>query len=267
MDKQVIFAFSLTLLAGLSTAIGGLISFFIKKNKLTFLSVGLGFSAGAMIYISLVEIIHEAEKYLSAIMGTEAGPRVTILMFFAGIALTALVDKLVPDHIEPQMLDDSTPAENEDILKRHKLKRLGLFTAVALAIHNFPEGLATFTAGLANAKLGISVAIAIAIHNIPEGIAVSLPIYHATNSKLKAFNYALLSGLTEPLGALMGFFVLSFLANDLAFGLLFALVAGIMIYVSFDELLPAAREFGDGHHEILGIVIGMFVMAVSLIMF
>ena len=138
--------------------------------------------------------------------------------------------------------------------------------AIVLTIHNFPEGLATFMSSLTNITLGVSIAIAIAIHNIPEGISVALPIYHATKSKRKAFAFALFSGMSEPFGALVGYFFLKSMLNDFTFGILLAVVAGIMIYISFDELLPMAREYGNGHVEIVGVSIGMLVMAISLIL-
>jgi ZIP family zinc transporter len=191
---------------------------------------------------------------------------ITIFAFIGGIVISAIIDKLFPDHIEPKCFKPESE-EAQEIFKKQKLHRMGLFTAGALAIHNFPEGLATFMAGMTDITLGISIAVAIAIHNIPEGVSIALPIYHATGSKLKAFGYSFLAGLAEPLGAILGFTFFGFLFNDLSFGILFALVAGIMVYVAFDELLPMAREYGKGHIEIFGVTLGMFVMAVSLILF
>jgi zinc transporter, ZIP family len=145
--------------------------------------------------------------------------------------------------------------------------RLGLFTALAIAIHNFPEGLATVTSAISNPRLGIAIAVAIAIHNIPEGIAVSVPIYFATGDKKKAFWLSFFSGLAEPLGAIIGYLVLLRFLNDVVFGVLLAAVAGIMIFISLDELLPAAREYGEAHLAIYGLIAGMMVMAVSLLLF
>ena len=143
---------------------------------------------------------------------------------------------------------------------------MGLFTALAIAIHNFPEGLATFVAAIKDPHLGIAIAVAIAIHNVPEGIAVSIPIYYATGSRRKAFLYSFLSGLAEPIGALIGFFVLWRWMNDITFGLLFASVAGIMVYISLDELLPSAEKYGEHHLCIYGLISGMAVMAISLLL-
>lgn len=262
MDQNILFAFSLTFLAGLSTAIGGFLAFFVKKENVSALAVGLGFSAGVMIYVSLVEIIQKSELALGELMTPKAASFLTVVAFFTGIAIAAVIDKLIPQHIEPELFESS-----DDAVKSNRLHRMGLFTAVALAIHNFPEGLATFMAGMTNATLGVSIAVAIAIHNIPEGISVALPIYHATNDRKKAFVYSALSGMAEPLGAIIGFFLLQSVFNGFTFGLLFAGVAGIMIYISFDELLPMAREYGNGHLEILGVISGMFVMAISLVLF
>jgi len=259
MDPNIIFALSLTVVAGLSTGIGGLISFFIKKENTKALSLGLGFSAGIMIFVSLVEIIKKANESLISHLGQATGEWITLTAFFAGIALTVVVDKLLPENIN----QDNICLEGDNSCK---MQRMGVFVALAIAIHNFPEGLATFMAGLSDPALGISIAFAIAVHNIPEGIAVALPIYNATGSRKKAFLYSFVSGLAEPLGALVGFFLLKSIFNELTFGLLFAAVAGIMIYISFDELLSSAKEYGNGHIEILGVTLGMVVMWTSLIL-
>jgi ZIP family zinc transporter len=144
---------------------------------------------------------------------------------------------------------------------------MGLFSALAIAIHNFPEGIATFTGALQDPALGVSIAVAIAIHNIPEGIAVSVPLYYATGSKKKAFIWSALSGLSEPVGAVVGYFLLMQFFNELMFGILFAGVAGIMVYISLDELLPTAEKYGEHHIAIYGVISGMVVMAVSLLLF
>lgn len=144
---------------------------------------------------------------------------------------------------------------------------MGMFSALAIGIHNFPEGLATFTSALQDPTLGISIAVAIAIHNIPEGIAVSVPLYYATGSKKKAFKWSFLSGLAEPVGATIGFLILMPFMSDVVFGVLFASVAGIMVFISLDELLPTAEKYGEHHLAIYGLIAGMAVMALSLLMF
>lgn len=264
--NQILFAFSLTLFAGLSTGIGSAIAFFAKRTNTKFLSISLGFSAGVMIYVSFVEIIPKANDSLVESLGTTAGWWWTIASFFGGILLIGLIDKLIPSVENPHELKKveemhSAPDKNQ------KLMRMGTFTALAIAIHNFPEGLATFTAALKEPSLGIAIAVAIAIHNIPEGIAVSVPIYFATNSKKKAFTLSFLSGLAEPVGALIGYLILMPFMNDLVFGVLFAGVAGIMVFISLDELLPAAQKYGEHHLSIYGLIAGMMVMAISLILF
>lgn len=270
METNILAAFLLTVLAGLSTGLGGLIGLFIKRSNTTALALGLGFSAGVMIYVSFIEIFQQSQQTLIKTAGNHWGEMLTVIAFFSGITIAALIDELIPEsiihhsvNIDPEQMQKNTDIE----ILNHRLKRTGIFTAIAIAVHNFPEGLATFMAGLYDVTLGISIAAAIAIHNIPEGISVSLPIYHATGSRKKAFIYSFLSGLAEPLGAIVGFFLLKAIFNDLAFGLLFAAVAGIMVYISFDELLPMAREYGKGHLELAGLVSGMLVMAVSLILF
>ncbi len=267
-SDAILMAFALTLLAGLSTGIGGAIAFFAKRTNTKLLSVSLGLSAGVMIYVSFVELFPEACKSLTSEFGNVLGNWVAVIGFFGGIALSAVIDMLVPMYENPHEMHHIEEM-GSDVLKchRNKLMRLGVFSALALALHNFPEGLATFVAVLKDPHLGISVAIAIAIHNIPEGIAVSVPIFYATGSKKKAFWYSFLSGLAEPLGALIGFALLFPFINDIVFGILFTVVAGIMVYISFDELLPAAQEYGEHHHAIGGLIAGMAIMAISLLMF
>lgn len=257
MENNFVFALSLTVFAGLSTIIGGLLAFFIKKDNIRLMALGLGFSAGIMIFVSLFEIIGKANESLSSFLGADYGEWATLGSFLVGLLLAAGVDILLPDNVNQDCMTIDSNA---------KLKRMGTFVAIAIAIHNFPEGLATFMAGMTDVTLGLSIAVAIAIHNIPEGIAVSLPIYNATGSRYKALMASALSGIAEPLGALVGFFLLQSLFNDLTFGILFAMVAGIMIYISFDELLPTAKEYGNGHIEIVGVTGGMLVMWVSLIL-
>jgi len=264
--SDFIFAFSLTLLAGLSTGIGSLLGFFAKKTNTKFLSVALGFSAGVMIYVSFVEILFKAKKSLIVSLGEGKGSWVTILAFFGGILFIALIDKLVPSFENPHEIHKVEELRAPQKSSR-KLMRMGLMSALAIGIHNFPEGLATFTAALKDPQLGIPIAFAIAIHNIPEGIAVSVPIFFATGNRKKAFFYSFISGLAEPAGALIGYILLYFFFNDVIFGILFASIAGIMVFISLDELLPAAREYGEHHLSIYGLISGMAVMAVSLLLF
>lgn len=268
MDLSNIYiAFGLTLFAGLSTGIGSAIAFFAKKTNTKFLSVSLGFSAGVMIYVSMVEIFFKARETLSASLGARPGYLVTIVAFFGGMFFIGLIDKLIPASTNPHESRKIEDLENIIEDKSQKLMRMGTFTALAIAIHNFPEGLATFTAALKDPSLGIAIALAIAIHNIPEGIAVSVPIFYATGDKKKAFKWSFLSGLAEPLGAVIGYLILMPFLNDVVFGILFASVAGIMVFISIDELLPAAREYGEAHLSIYGMVAGMLVMAISLLLF
>ncbi len=264
---NVLFALALTLFAGLATGIGSLIGFMSKTFNPKFLSAALGFSAGVMIYVSTIEIFPKAKASLVADFGEKTGYSITVLSFFAGIAIIAIIDKLIPSFENPHEMNSVSKLETSDEKEKRKLMRMGLFSALAIAIHNFPEGLATFMSGISDPALGISVAVAIAIHNIPEGLAVSAPIYYATKNRKKAFLLSFLSGLSEPIGALIGYFLLRSLFNGTTFGIIFASVAGIMVYISLDELLPTAEEFGEHHIAIFGLIGGMAVMAVSLLMF
>jgi ZIP family zinc transporter len=266
--KTILFAFGLTLFAGLSTGVGSALAFFARRTNTKFLSTALGFSAGVMIYVSFVEIFPKAKDSLVEEFGQVTGYWITVLAFFGGIVFIGIIDRLVPSAENPhevhraEEMNEKKRAENFN-----NLYRMGMFTALAIAIHNFPEGLATFVSAIKDPKLGIAIAVAIAIHNIPEGIAVSIPIFYATGSRKKAFVYSFLSGLAEPVGALIGYAVIFSFINDLVFGILFASVAGIMVFISLDELLPTAQEYGQHHLAAYGLVAGMAVMAVSLLLF
>ena len=267
--EPLLLAFLVTLGAGLATGIGSLLAFTRKAPSKKFLAFMLGLSAGVMIYVSLVEIFQKAVVSLAEATGEySSGYLFATLGFFAGFVIIAIIDmvfdKSFHNHHNDLELDPEEHAD--DHLEREGLMRMGLFTALAIAIHNFPEGLATFIATLEEPSLGIAFAVAIAIHNIPEGIAVSIPIYKATGSRLKAFWYSFASGLAEPVGAVVGFFVLSQFINEYFFGIVFAGVAGIMIYVALDELLPTAKK-NDHHLPIVGVFFGMLIMAASLVLF
>ncbi len=265
--SNVLFAFSLTLFAGLSTGIGSALSLLTKRTSTKFLSVSLGFSAGVMIYVSFAEILVKANDALRLALGAKTGAWAAVGGFFFGILFIAAIDKLIPSTENPHEVHTVEEMDGQSEEHQSKLMRMGLFTALAIAIHNFPEGLATFTAALSDPKLGVPIAVAIAIHNIPEGIAVAVPIFYATGSRKKAFCLSFLSGLSEPVGALIGYLILYRFFSDAMFGFIFASVAGIMVYISLDELLPSAREYGEHHLSIYGLIAGMAVMAVSLLLF
>jgi zinc transporter, ZIP family len=278
MEGSVLFAFGLTLFAGLCTGIGALVVFIPRRPNMTLLSFGLGFSSGVMVYVSLVELLPTAQEMMSGSMEGKIGDWLATLFFFGGIAVSAIIDKLVPEPENPHeavSFEEMMRAHDgrfleTDSLPRGKgkksLARVGLMSALAIGIHNFPEGMATFASSLADVSLGMSIAVAVAIHNIPEGIAVAVPVYFASHSRKKAFLYSFLSGLAEPIGALLVYLVLMPFINDTVVGAMLSSVGGIMVFISFDELLPTAREYGKGHTAIVGVVLGMAVMAVSLLL-
>ena len=261
LPQNFVPAMLITLFAGLATAIGGGIAFIVKKDNLKALSVGLGFSAGVMIFLSFTDILPEAGKLL-AVNFPNKYEWLVYGGFIIGLVVAILIDYFIPDHIDTdEVLNPDAPCKHQ-----HRIKRAGLFTAVAICVHNFPEGMATFLTTTQNITLGISVGLAIAIHNIPEGIAVALPIYHVTGKKRYAMLYAALSGITEPIGAIVGLFLFSLFLPQIMIGMLMAAVAGIMIYLAFDTLLPLAREYGNWLLTMVGIVSGMLVIWVSLIL-
>ena len=265
--NEVMLAFLLTLFAGLATGVGSLIAFFAKTTNTKFLSFALGLSAGVMIYVSMVEIFFKAKDSLTMALNETSGYWLTVIGFFAGMLLIGLIDRFIPKYSNPHevkkvedMEKSTSPINDPDLMK------MGLFTALALAIHNFPEGIATFISALEDPNIGIAIAVAVAIHNIPEGIAVSVPIYYATNDKKKAFKLSFLSGLAEPVGAIVAFLILMPFLSDVLFGVIFSMVAGIMVFISLDELLPAAKKYDEAHLSIYGVIFGMAIMAVSLIL-
>ena len=269
MTENLLLAFGLTLFAGLATGIGSLLAFFTSHTNTKFLSVTLGFSAGVMIYVSMVEIFVKAKVALVDSLGVVPGNWLTVGGFFGGMLLIASIDKFIPKQSNPHELKTVEDMNQPSITdgKKPDLLKMGTFTALAIGIHNFPEGIATFTSALQDPALGIAIAVAVAIHNIPEGIAVSVPVYFATGDKKKAFKLSFLSGLAEPIGALVAYLFLMPFLNDVMFGIIFAAVAGIMVFISLDELLPAAKRYDETHLSIYGLIAGMAVMALSLLLF
>ncbi len=293
-------ALGLTLFAGMATGIGSAIAFTAKRTNYRFLSVATGFSAGVMLYVSFVEILVKGADALTAEYGDYWGHWMNAAAFFGGIFLIGLIDNLIPSAENPH----ETPSEAEtaplhdptapipsrhqggepvychpppgvpvDAVSHQKLMRMGLFTALAIAIHNFPEGLATFLAALQDPAVGMAIAVAVALHNIPEGISVSVPIFYATGDRKRAFVYSMLSGLAEPLGAGIAYLLLRLIVGgdsgaipEQLMGFLFGGVAGIMVYISLDELLPTSQAYGKGHDSLFGLVGGMAVMALSLLL-
>lgn len=272
MNENFYMALTLTILAGLSTGIGGLIAFFIKEKNTKPLTFAMGFAAGVMLYVSFMEIFPAAIDSLTHYFGgSTQGNAWALVAFFVGMLIVGIIDKMIPSHDNPHEFHDtvvegelSTTTQKNP--QKKKLMKIGLLTALALGIHNFPEGLATFVAALEDPTLGITIAVAIALHNIPEGVAVAMPIYYATGNRKQAFFYSFLSGLVEPVGAIVGYLILMPFLNEMTMSLSLAGVAGIMVFISLDQLLPAAEEYGDHHLSIYGVVAGMLIMAISLLL-
>jgi ZIP family zinc transporter len=297
--KEILIAFGLTGLAGMATGIGSAIAFTAKRTNYRFLSVSTGFSAGVMLYVSFVEIFYKGADGLAAAYGEYWGHWINAASFFGGMSVIGVIDILIPSAENPHethaeretaplhdpsaVLPDfdapaqdgkeAAPGVHDHDSRQRRLLRMGLFTALAITIHNFPEGLATFLAALQDPGLGLAIAVAIALHNIPEGISVSVPIFYATGNRKKAFVYSLLSGLAEPVGAGIAYLLLRFFLEGESgaippqvMGVLFAGVAGIMVYISLDELLPTSRAYGKGHDSLFGLIGGMVIMALSLLL-
>ncbi|MFP3897201.1 MAG: zinc transporter ZupT [Anaerolineales bacterium] len=295
--NNVWLALGLTIFAGMATGIGSAIAFFAKRTNYRFLAISTGFSAGVMIYISFVEILSKGNEALAAAYGAGLGGWINVVSFFGGIAVIGVIDALIPEAENPHephtaearaalgeskastlATADVDPQHGEGVSEtraacHEELLRMGLFAALAIGIHNLPEGLATFLSALEDPTVGAAIAVAIALHNIPEGISVSVPIYYATGQRGKAFLYSALSGISEPIGAIIAYFALRVLIGGeggvmppQVMGILFAGVAGIMVYISLDELLPTSRAYGEGHDSLIGLLAGMAVMALSLLL-
>jgi len=261
----MLLAFSLTLFAGLSTVIGGLIGVHKSLLKCRSLALALGFSAGAMIYVSFMDLLPEGQSSLETAFGSSA-MWISGAAFIAGLVVVGLLDKLIPHTPDVCEAEDALEGKNKMTARRYKkLLRSGIIVAVALALHNFPEGIATFAGAMHDTSLGLSIAIAIALHNIPEGIAVAAPIYAATKNRAKAVGYAALSGAAEPLGAIAGYILLSWLLPESVIGIIFSSVAGMMVYISINELLPAAKDYETSRHQtVVGFMAGCAIMLISL---
>jgi len=255
MTPEIGFALLLSTLAGLSTTVGSLLALFVRKPGSRLMTLTLGFSGGVMILVSFVELLPAGIDAL--------GFGLANLAFFGGMVAMFLIDELIPHDYMGE--HHHTQTENgQDAALKSRLLKTGLFVALGVGIHNFPEGMASFATALSDPQLGIAIAIAIAIHNIPEGLAVSAPIYAATGSRSKAFWWSFFSGVAEPVGALLAAVVLMPFLNDAILGVLLSAVAGIMVFISIDELLPVSRAYGEEHLSIVGIFVGMVVMSLSL---
>ena len=249
--NEIVIPFLLTLLAGLSTVVGSLIFLSHTFRKRRFISFFLGLSAGVMIFLSFVELLPYSIKGLGFLSAN--------IYFFVGVIVMALIDFFLPHHYLEERI-----CRRQNIIDR-RLLSTGLVVTLGLIIHNFPEGMAVFLSSFTSIRLGVLLAIAIAIHNIPEGIAVAAPIYHSTQNKGKAIKYAFISGMAEPLGAIIAYLILKPYLDQNILSYIFALVAGVMVYISFDELLPACFREGHGHRAILGIMSGMMIVSLSLL--
>lgn len=288
MSNEVIYALGLSLFAGLATGIGSLIAFSYKRTNERLLSFVLGLSAGVMIFISFADLLFEAREGLTELTGSEkTGILYSVLAFFAGILFAALADMLIPSSHNPHhkhgghgtsgIGSGDTSGNASGHTNAHgfsgdasghsagkNLERMGIATAIAIAIHNLPEGVATFVSALDNPRTGIAVAIAVALHNIPIGVAISTPIYITTGRRRRALVVSLLSGMAELAGALLAWGLLMPVLSPLVMELVAAGVAGIMVFISLDGLLPAARLHDPSHTSLWGLVAGMVVMALSI---
>lgn len=264
-------AFAVTLVAGMATAVGSALAFFARRTNLRLLAWSLAFSGGVMLYVSFVEILPKGTQNLARYFDADGAAWRANLGFFAGLLVMAVIDALVPKGKNPHELRASADmsvlkAPGGALPATEHLWRAGVITALAIGAHNFPEGLVTFLATLEDPPSGIAIGIAIALHNIPEGISVAVPLYFATGRRTLAFALSCLSGLSEPIGGLLAAMTMNWLLPLAWVGTLFAAVAGVMVYISIDVLLPTARQYGHSHEVLAGVTAGMAVMAMSLLL-
>lgn len=261
--NQVMVALGITLAAGLATVVGGVLVFLAKTPSPRVLAFGLAFAGGAMVFVSLTEIFNKAVAAFAETAGERWGMLAAVAAFLAGLLLVSAIDRLIPNPHETLEPDDPQFYEKS----RNSVARLGMMAALAITAHNLPEGLATFFATLESPSVGMPLALAIAVHNIPEGISIAAPVYFATRDRGKTLLVCLISGLAEPLGALLGFAALQPFLSPAVFGTVFGLIAGVMVFLALDELLPAAKRYAKGHETVYGLVSGMAVIALSLALF
>lgn len=261
LPHQVLIAFTVTFLAGLATVIGGALVLFFKQPSYRFLSFGLAFSAGAMVYVSLTEILNKSIASFSQAFEPKWGFAFGTFSFLLGVILVVLLDRFIPN-------PHQTIEQNNTVaLEQQQLMRTALLTLFAITAHNLPEGLATFFATLESPTLGAPLAVAIAIHNIPEGVAIALPVYMATGRKDLALAASFVSALAEPFGAALGYFILAPFMSFSVYGAVFGVIGGVMVFLALDELLPTAKRYAQGHETVYGLVIGMASLAISLVLF
>ena len=244
-----ILPFLLCLIAGLSTLLGSLF-IFVKGNKENIIKCSLAFASGVMLSVSIFDLIPES---LTMFQSISKNSIFLNIMFFIiiGLIIPLFIDKILPNKLD----------------QTSKLYKLGIFTMIAIIIHNIPEGIATYISSETNIKLGITITIAIAMHNIPEGISIAMPVYYATKNKKKAIGLTFLSGMSEPLGAVLAFLFLKPIINNTIMGGLFAIIAGIMTYISIIELLPAALKYKEKKKTIISFLIGILFMYIYKILF
>lgn len=255
MDLQAIYALLLSVIAGMATLIGSIIVVFTKTENKKFISAALGFASGIMISVSMLELFSTSNNLISAELNTFYTPLIAVTSLAVGMLITFIINHFVQD--------DNESLDNINQSPKNKLFSVGVVSMLAISLHNFPEGIATFMSSYGNTSLGISITLAIALHNIPEGITVALPIYLSTKSKKKAFLYTFLSGITEPIGAILAYFVLRFFLTDLILGIIFGIVAGIMIYIAIDDLIPSSRKYGYDKIALFFTLLGICLMPLT----
>jgi len=254
--SNALMALSISIIAGMATLLGALIIFLTKGKSEKMVTFSLAFAAGVMLSVSFSDLLPEARLFLSTSRGNTFGVLYMNFFMIVGILIAAGIDYFVPHEEYNEQLHDK-PHQN--------LFRVGFISMLAVGLHNFPEGVAVFMASLSDLTLGASVAVAITMHNIPEGVAVAMPIYFATGNKKEALKYTFYTGVAEPVGALLAFLVLRPYINDFLLGAIFAIVAGIMLYIAIEELIPSSRQYGFNRLALLGTFVGICLMPLSYI--
>ena len=234
----------ISLIEGMSTLIG-FFSIYIKGDKNRIISRTLSFAGGVMIMLSIIDLIPSSISSLKENYNCFIALFYCSIFFIIGFIASHLIQNIV---------------QEQDVLSK-----TGIISMIGIILHNIPEGMATYMLSSINFKLGLMLSIAIVMHNIPEGIGISIPIYCGTGNKKKAFVYTLISGLSEPFGAIISVIFLHKFINLTIMGAIYSIIAGIMIYIGYFELIKISKQYGNSVKKFT-LYGALFILIVEIIL-
>ena len=238
---NIYYAFLLTFISGISTIIGYLF-IYIKGNRVGVICKSLGFASGVMITISLIDLLPNSYQLII----DKYNVIYTIIIMFLCLLIGSSISLIVNKRIQSREVN--------------KLYKIGIISAIIIVLHNIPEGIITYITASNNIKLGLALSLAITLHNIPEGISISIPIYYSTNSRFKAFIYTFISGISEPLGAVISYLFLSKYINNFILGIIYSIIAGMMLNIGYGELYKEAIQYNKKNAIIYSIIGGFLIV-------